>query len=147
MAELKGQAILFVAAQFWMGHNGGIDGITVAELGRKRLATIQPKHLCRRVLAEAPGRVLRPSPHRIAQRGGSVIGGRQDGVRACSSSVHEQPGLNQCAQYGMSFVHAAQGGGCNIPPSRTGGRKRAPPADIDILEPPDDVCQDCMVSK
>jgi integrase len=37
---LRGKATLLEAAQFWMRHNGGVDGVTVAELGRRWLAAL-----------------------------------------------------------------------------------------------------------
>ena len=40
MRALRGKATLLDAAQFWMRHHGGEDGVTVAELGRRWLAAL-----------------------------------------------------------------------------------------------------------
>jgi len=40
MKALRGKASLLDAAAFWMRHNGGEDGVTVAELGRRWLAEL-----------------------------------------------------------------------------------------------------------
>ena len=46
MSALKGKATLQEAAQFWMRQNGGEDGMTVAELGRRWLANLKAQE-CR----------------------------------------------------------------------------------------------------
>jgi integrase len=40
MKALRGKASLLDAAAFWMRHNGGEDGVTVADLGRRWLAEL-----------------------------------------------------------------------------------------------------------
>ncbi len=38
---LRGKASLLCAAQFWMRHNGGEEGVTVAELGKRWLSSLK----------------------------------------------------------------------------------------------------------
>ena len=46
LRDLKGKATLQATVQFWMRHNGGEEGVTVAELGRRWLANLKAQE-CR----------------------------------------------------------------------------------------------------
>ena len=61
LRDLKGKATLHAAAQFWMKHNGGVEGATVAQVGQRWLAALKAQGCRPATLVERRHKVARLS--------------------------------------------------------------------------------------
>lgn len=61
LRDLKGKATLHAAAQFWMKHNGGEEGVTIAQVGQRWLAALTAQGCRPATLVERRHKVARLS--------------------------------------------------------------------------------------